>query len=96
VPMIDCSGVPAGAESIACISAQTGYMVGYVLLLLIAAVIFFRLEREPVRQRMAAMLLVVAFVSALGAIRNLLFPDHFFIVGAVLFIGSLVLLVMTK
>lgn len=96
MPMIDCSGVSAGVNTLACISEATSYAPGYIFLVLLAAVLFYRLHTEPNRERVAAVLLVLAVVSAMGAVGNTLFPDHFFITAAVLFIGSLVLLVMRK
>lgn len=96
MPMIDCSGVSAGVNSLACISAATNYVPGYVFLVLLAAVLFYRLGFEDMRSRFSATLLVVSLVSAMGAVGNTLFPNHFFIVGVVGFIGSLVLLVIRK
>lgn len=96
MPMIDCSGIPAGVASLACISEQTNYAVGYIFLVLLAAALFYNLSHEPNRQRLAAIMLVLSLITAMGTLGNMLFPDHFFIVASVLFIGSLVLLVMRR
>lgn len=92
--MIDCGGLQAGTETLACISSQTDYLIGYVLLLLLVGIIYFRLQDQPTRERMVATLLVTALISFMGSINNILFPDRFFAVAAVLFLGSLVLLVI--
>ncbi|MCA1800638.1 MAG: hypothetical protein LC650_05040 [Actinobacteria bacterium] len=91
--MISCPGV-YGVDSLACISLQTGYVPGYILLVLLVATLYFRLGREPTRERLAAVMLVTAIVTAMGSVQNMLFPDRFFIVATVLFIGSVVMLVV--
>lgn len=94
--MISCAGVSAGVNTLACISAATNYAPGYIFLVLLAAALFYKLNYEDMRARLSAVLLVVSIVSAMGAVGNTLFPDHFFIVAVVGFIGSLVLLVIRK
>jgi len=86
--MIDCFGVPAGIQSLACLSAEANYLPGYIFLVLLISILFFSLARDAPRERMAAVMLVVAVVTAIGSVEQVLFPSHFFVVSAVLFIGS--------
>jgi len=88
-----CTGV-SGVGALSCISANTNYVPGYVFLLLVFAVMFFRLSREGMRERMAATFLVVALISAIGSYESMLFPEQFFIASAVMFIGASVMLVI--
>lgn len=86
--MPECAGLLAGIPVLACISEQTNYVLGYVLLVLLAAVLFYSLARELTHERMAAIMLVLAIVTAIGTVEQMLFPSHFFIVAATLFVGS--------
>jgi prepilin signal peptidase PulO-like enzyme (type II secretory pathway) len=87
--VIDCRLVSAGVDNIACISAATDYNIGYVFIILLTAVLYFNLANNFPRERLATTLLVVSIVIMLGTVRNMLFPDHFFIIASVLFLGSL-------
>lgn len=93
--MISCPGV-YGVDSLACISAQTNYILGYLLLILLVSVIYFRLHREPTRERFAAVMILATIVTAMGSIKEMLFPNTFFIVALVLGIGAVVLLIVRK
>lgn len=84
----------AGIDTLACISANTNYVPGFAFLVLLVAILFFRLNAEPMRERVAATMLVVALVSALGSYKSMLFPEQFFIVSVVLFIGAGVMLIV--
>ena len=92
--MIDCTGLNAGAPVIACISEATDYRIGYILLMLIVGIIYFRLGEAPTRERLAATMFITAIISFMGSINNILFPDSFFALAAVAFLGSLVMLII--
>lgn len=84
----------AGIATLSCISANTNYLPGFVFLVLTFAILFFRLNHEPMRERLAASLLVVAILSAIGSFQSMLFPETFFIASAVMFIGAAVMLIV--
>lgn len=83
-------------QALACVSAQTDYIIGYVLLILLISMLFFKLQGEPTRERMAAILFFTAIVTAMGAIQEMLFPTYWFIVSVTLAIGAVVMLVVRK
>lgn len=93
--MISCPGV-TGVASLACISEQTSYLPGYIFLVLVLALLYFRLEREPTRERFASIMLFLAIVTAMGAVNEMLFPTPWFVVAAVLFVGAVGMLVIRK
>jgi hypothetical protein len=94
--MINCSGIAAGVPTLACISAATNYMLGYSILILLTGLLMFRLSAEPMKERMTAILFFTAIFTFMGAIQNMLFPDHFFTISAILFLGAITLLVIRK
>lgn len=93
--MISCPDM-TGVASLACISSQTQYILGYTFLVLITATLYFSLSREPTRERLASILLFLAMVTAMGAVQEMLFPTRFFIVAVTLAIGAAFMLVIRK
>lgn len=93
--MISCPGL-GGIDALACVSQQTSYIPGYILLILAVALLYFRLEREPTRERFASIMLFVAVLTAMGAIQEMLFPTGWFIVSTVLALGALFMLTARK
>lgn len=89
--MITCS-TAVGIQTIACISQQTSYALGYGLLVLVILIVFFKLAFEPIKRRVGATLLVLTLMIALGSIQGMLFPPQYIIGALVLFIGSVFLL----
>lgn len=90
--MIDCSGTAVGPDTLACISLQTEYFIGYFVLALLIALLFYKMRQHPMRERFTAITWTAALITGMGAINNMLFPDAFFVVSAILFIGALVML----
>jgi len=93
--MIYCPDV-FGVEALACISSQTNYILGYLFLIMFVGALYFNLSREPTRERLASIGLVTAIVTALGAVKEMLFPTEFFIVAVVLAIGAVVMLIVRR
>lgn len=92
--MIDCTGLQAGAPVIACISEATQYRIGYILLILLIGILYFRLGEAPTRERIAATSFITAIITFMGSINNILFPDSFFALAAVALLGSIVMLMI--
>lgn len=93
--MISCPNLQ-GVQALACVSAQTDYIIGYVILILLISMLYFKLQGEPSRERFASILFFIAIVTAMGAIEQMLFPTYWFIVSVTLAIGAVVMLVIRK
>ena len=75
---INCMGVPVGPEVLACVSASTEYVIGWYLIVTIMTILFFRLNRETMSDRLTATLFVGVIITMLGTIRGMLFPTSYF------------------
>ena len=84
-----CNGIAPGVPVLACLSEASNYVPGYVFLVLLVAVLFYSLNREATPERIATILFVTAIVTAAGSVSSMLFPPQFYVVAAVLFLGSL-------
>lgn len=60
-----CSGLDAGASVISCFVAEASYFPTIAVLIVLWAIIFFRLELEPTRSRFATSLFAVLVVAML-------------------------------
>lgn len=90
--MWTCNNVEAGTAVLACISQNTNYTIGYTFIILLAGILLWRFTQYPFKERIAVVSLLLAIVTFLGSIQNILFPDHFFTLSAILFIGSFAML----
>lgn len=93
--MISCPGVE-GIAALACISEQTNYIIGYVLILLLVGMFFYKLQGEPTKERFASIMFFIAIVTAMGAVEQMLFPTYYFMVAFTLALGAAALLVIRK
>lgn len=87
-----CSGLNAGLPVIACLSAEASYLPSYILLVVLFAIIFFRLNREPTRERLASSLFATSIMGLLFAAGSLV-PDRALGILVVLTVGSGILLI---
>jgi hypothetical protein len=72
-----CTGLGVGIPVIRCLNAEANYVMGYLLLSMLFAILYFNLDFEPVKDRLAAVLLAVCVASILFSLVGLVHPQAF-------------------
>lgn len=91
----ECAGLAVGIPVIKCASAATDYVFGWSAVIVLLLIVFFNLDAETTKDRVAVTILVNTVVIGILVVFGLL-PENAFTWAAMAGVGALVVQVFTK
>lgn len=83
-----CENAAVGVESIACMNAEANFVLGWMIIVMIALVLSRKVDLEPVKDRLAVISFVMSILSMLLIASGFL-PEDAFIYFLVASVGSI-------
>jgi len=83
-----CENASVGVQSIQCINAEAGFVLGWMIVLMISLVLFRKVDLEPVKDRIAVISFVMSILSMLLIASGFL-PENVFVYFLVASVGSI-------